>query len=447
MMTLSPNSNIAVIGLGRVGRMITQYLLHKQAKVIAYDDNKNIFNIKELKILMNNSSFKMQTELSSKLNQKFAVTSPGLSENSRVVQFLRHNRVKLIDEIEFTASTINRPIIAITGTNGKSTTTSLLGKILQADGKDVFWGGNLAPGIPFAVALFQQIKEYYVIEVSSFQLERADEIHPHIAILTNITADHLDRHTSLNEYQRIKFKLFTNQNNNDYAIINRDDPISMKYHKLIKSQRNFFSRFKKVKGAYINNNNIFYNDEKICPVDKVRLFGSHYIDSVLAAVCASKIIGVRNRIIADVLNNFTGLEHRLELVREYQGVKYINNSMCTNPTAGAAILGSFRQPVILIAGGKEKNLEIHDYIAAIIQKSKFTILIGENRTRLSNLLLSKQYKSYELANSLEKAVMIAKEHALPQDIILFSPGFASFDIFSNFQERGFAFKDIVYGIK
>jgi UDP-N-acetylmuramoylalanine--D-glutamate ligase len=446
MIALLPNSKVAVIGLGRVGRMVSQYLLHEELNVYAYDDNSHIVNTKEIEILQNNRSFKLQTVLNKTLNQQCVITSPGLYEKSKAVQFLRKNNITLIDEIEFTAVNINNPIIAITGTNGKSTTTALLGRILQATGKNVFWGGNLAPGMPFVTALFHQPHQYYVIEISSFQLERVNEFRPHIAILTNITADHLDRHSSLNEYRKIKFKLFQNQDNSDYAIINMDDPISVEYHKLIESQRYFFSKFKKVNGAYIKDNNIFFNNENICPVDVVKLPGSHYVDSILAAVCAAKIAGIRNSTIARVLNNFGGIEHRLELVREYEGVKYINNSMCTNPTAGAANLNSFRQKVILIAGGKEKKLEVNNYVAAITQKSKFTVLIGENRYRLADLLESKQYMNFKVSDTMTNAIMIAKENALSGDIVLFSPGFASFDTYVNFQERGNAFKNIIYGI-
>jgi UDP-N-acetylmuramoylalanine--D-glutamate ligase len=447
---LSPRSPVAVIGLGRVGRTVAQYLLHKRISVYAYDDNDKSFYQKPNSSLLNNSKFmKMRGFHWPILNKKpqLAICSPGLSEHSEIVKFLRHNSIPIIDEIEFTAQILNRPIIAITGTNGKSTTTTLLGKMLDADGKNVFWGGNLAPGLPFAMTLMQELKDIYVIEVSSFQLERSSKFHPNIAVLLNITADHLDRHASLFEYRKIKFKVFENQNKNDYAVINQDDDTIMKYHNVIHSRIRYFSKQNKTNGAYVINNSIYFTNDKICSINKIRLFGSQYLGSILAAITVAKILKVKNHIISNVLSNFTGLEHRLEFVAEYNGVKYLNNSMCTNPDAGAASLNSFNQPVILIAGGKEKKLDVTCYIQSITQKAKFTILIGDNSKRLSELLQKHNYQNFRIADSLQCAVDIAKKYATQDDFVLFSPGFASFDKFANFQQRGTAFKEYVYELK
>lgn len=465
MITLSPQSSIAVIGFGRVGHIITQYLLQKRMVIYAYDDNEKIFEQKELINLTHNSQFKIINNYRWPMRNKkpkFAICSPGFSEQSKIIKFLRSASIPIFDEIEITQHLLTQsrklrllnkfsqwvyPYIAITGTNGKSTTTSLLGRILDADGRNVFWGGNLAPGLPFSITLFQESKDYYVIEVSSFQLERCLEFHPHIAILLNITADHLDRHTSFLNYQKTKFKIFSNQTKKDYAIINYEDEISMMNRDLIQSKIVYFSKNRKVKGAYLANNQIFYNDEKICSLDIVKLFGSQYIDSILASICAAKLIGIKNKSIINVLKNFSGLEHRLEFIAEINGVKYINNSMCTNPSAGVATLESFNKPVILITGGKEKNLDVNEYIKVVINKTKYTILIGENRKRLAKLLKTKNYNDFHIVDLLKKAVTIATKHAYPGDIVLFSPGFASFDSFSNFQERGNIFKEIVYALQ
>ncbi len=450
MNNLSTLSPVAVIGLGRVGRTIAQYLLYKRLPIYAYDDNKENFNQKPNISLLGSPGFMIMHDFHWPiLNKKpqLAICSPGLSEHSEIVKFFRNNSIPILDEIEFAAQVLNRPVIAITGTNGKSTTTVLLGKILAADGKNIFWGGNLAPGLPFATALMQEPKDYYVIEVSSFQLERSSKFHPNIALLLNITADHLDRHASLSEYQQIKFKVFENQNKSDYAVINQDDDTIMKLHNMIHSKKLYFSKRNKVNGAYVKNNSIYFANSKICSVNKIRLFGSQYLGSILATIAVAKILKVKNHIITNILSGFTGLEHRLEFVAEYNGVKYLNNSMCTNPDAGAATLNSFNQPVILIAGGKEKNLDITSYIQSIIKKAKFTILIGENSKRLSEMLQKHDYQNFRIADSLQDAVDIAKKYATQDDIVLFSPGFASFDKFANFQQRGTAFKEYVYELK
>ncbi|MEO0076407.1 MAG: UDP-N-acetylmuramoyl-L-alanine--D-glutamate ligase [candidate division WOR-3 bacterium] len=446
-----------VIGFGRVGQFISQFLVHNGITVLGYDDDQTVFQQKRLANIINNPNFKIlnKSQLGNKeLNADFAIISPGVSARSNIIKYLNENNIPIYDEIDFTQEVINhrcqnnqrQPIlIAITGTNGKSTATSLLGRMLSLAGKDIFWGGNLAPGLPYSVALFQNPKNYYVLEVSSFQLRRIEKFHPQIAILLNITADHLDQHASLSEYQNTKFRIFRNQSTNDYTIINADDKTIMsKIHQLANSQKILFSKLVKTNGAYIKDNIICYRNENIVRLDRINLLGSQYYDSILAAVTCAKILKVKNSIIANVLQNFSGIEHRLEFVGEISGVKYINNSMCTNPTAGIATLDAFSQPVILITGGKEKNLDIIPYIRSIIAKAKIAILFGENRHRLASLLKKENYHNYRLANSLKQAVKISHQLALPNDIVLFSPAFASFDLFQNFQERGNAFKEYVY---
>ncbi|MEO0083202.1 MAG: UDP-N-acetylmuramoyl-L-alanine--D-glutamate ligase [candidate division WOR-3 bacterium] len=446
-----------VIGFGRVGQFISQFLVHNGITVLGYDDDQTVFQQKRLANIINNPNFKIlnRSQFTVKeLNADFTIISPGVSAQSNIIKYLNKNNIPIYDEIDFTQETINRrcqnnqwqPIlIAITGTNGKSTATSLLGRMLASAGKDIFWGGNLAPGLPYSVALFQNLKNYYVLEVSSFQLRRIDKFHPQIAILLNITADHLDQHASLSEYQNTKFRIFRNQTTDDYAILNADDKTIMsKIHQLANSQKILFSKQVKTNGAYIKDNIIYYRNENIVRLDRINLLGSQYYDSILAAVTCAKILKVKNSIIANVLQNFSGIEHRLEFVDEIRGVKYINNSMCTNPTAGSATLDAFSQPVILITGGKEKNLDIIPYIRSIIAKAKIAILFGENRHRLASLLKKENYHNYRLANSLKQAVKISHQLALPNDIVLFSPAFASFDLFQNFQERGNAFKEYVY---
>jgi UDP-N-acetylmuramoylalanine--D-glutamate ligase len=198
-----------------------------------------------------------------------------------------------------------------------------------------------------------------------------------------------------------------------------------------------------VDGAYYQNGMIYFKGEKICPISSIKILGKHNLKNVLAAICATKITGVKNQSIELALGQFTGLPHRLELVRELNGVRYINNSMCTNPDAGLNSLAAISTPIILITGGKEKNLAIGEYIYAIVKKAKYAILIGENRNRLKTELEKMHYEQLEIADSLEKAVARAKAKAVKGDTVLFSPGFASFDSFANFIERGEVFRNVV----
>lgn len=441
------NKKVIILGLGKIGQSVLRYLIRTNIRILCYDDNINNVSSDYLRLLNASSNFTLITDKYKIKNHlddvEFAIISPGIKENNYMVRCLRKNNIPIYDEVEFTSNFIKSPIIAITGTNGKSTTTVLLGKILAEANKKCFWGGNLAPGLPFSHALLQKPKEYYIIEVSSFQLERCKYFKPHIGILLNISHDHLDRHKTMSEYCNIKFKIFENQTDKDFAIVNYDDDLIMEHIKNIKSNLYFFSARKEVKGVFLKNNIIYFNDEKICNINNINLKGKQFLGSILAAICAAKLLGIKNCVIKKILSVFTGLTHRLEFVTENKGVKYINNSMCTNPAAGIETLNAFAQPVILITGGKEKNLPLDAYVKTIIHKAKYTILFGENRFKLYKILNYYKYKNAHVSHTLKNAIRTAMHLARPQDIILFSPGFASFDMFSNFEERGNLFKKLV----
>jgi UDP-N-acetylmuramoylalanine--D-glutamate ligase len=429
---------LMIYGLGRAGISLARFLVKKEVAVIAYDDNQKVKDNPEVKELSRNQNFKLVKDINYS-QPDIIICSPGIRSDTPLIEKIIKNRIPLIDEIEFTSYFIDKPIIAITGTNGKSTTTALIGKILETDQKKVFYGGNLAPGLPFSTTLLDEEKDIYVVEVSSFQLERCHDFSPKIALLLNITEDHFDRHQSKEEYISLKFRIFNKQNKSDYAIINYDDPTIMANKTKIRPPITFFSTEKSVDGAYCQNGMIYYKGEVISPTEAIKLPGKHNLKNVLAAVCAVKIIGVKKISVEKALAAFTGLPHRLELVRELDGVKYVNNSMCTNPDAGVNSLWAISAPVVLITGGKEKNLAIEEYTKAITQKAKYAILIGDNRNRLKNELGKLHFEQMEVANSLEQAVNHARVKAVKGDTVLFSPGFASFDSYANFMERGKAF--------
>ena len=434
--------SLMVYGLGRVGISLARFLVRKGVSVIAFDDNQKVKDNPEVKELNHYHNFKLVEDINH-VKPDMVICSPGIRSDAPLIEKIIKNRIPLIDEIEFTSYFIDKPIIAITGTNGKSTTTALIGTILEADQKNVFYGGNLAPGLPFSTTLLDKEKDIYVIEVSSFQLERCYDFSPKIALLLNITEDHFDRHQSKKEYISLKFRIFNKQNETDFAIVNFDDPTIMTNIAKIHSPITYFSTEESVDGAYCQDYLIYFKNEVICSTDAIRIKGKHNLKNVLAAVCAAKISGVKNNIIESTLSSFTGLPHRLELVRELNGVKYINNSMCTNPDAAINSLEAISTPVIIITGGKEKNLVIDDYIKVIAKRAKYAILIGENRNRLSTELEKIKFDQKEVADSLENAVSSARAKAVKGDTVLFSPGFASFDSYTNFMERGKAFCNAV----
>jgi len=426
------DKRVLVLGMGRVGKSVLKYLLKSQAQVYGYDEK-----IREGKVRIFHSPEEIEGDID------LVIASPGFDEDSKIIRELRKKGVRIVDEIEFTSWFIKAPIVAVTGTNGKSTTTALLGEILKRDGRRVFVGGNIAPGLPFSSSLLLECQDIYVIEVSTFQLERCETLRPKIGILLNISPDHLNRHKDFSHYISLKFSLFSNQRAEDYAVVNVDDKIIGEHLSSIKSQIVPFSLKKRVDGAYISHNCIYFRDEMVCSVDRVRLPGEHNLANVLACVGASKLLKIDSEIIGRALEEFEGLPHRLERVRIERGVEYINNSMCTNPASAIASLRAFKRPVILIAGGKEKGLPLNGLIKEIKRRVKRTILIGSNREGLKQRLMKEGYKEVETAQSLKEAVIKAKGYAREGDVVLFSPGFASFDDFRDFQERGEAFRNAV----
>jgi UDP-N-acetylmuramoylalanine--D-glutamate ligase len=434
--------SLLIYGLGRAGTSLARFLVGKGIITYAFDDNPKVRENELVKELTQSHNFKLIADIK-KVKPEIVICSPGIRSESQIIADLTKREISIIDEIEFTSYFVDKPIIAITGTNGKSTTTALIGLILMSDQRKVFYGGNLAPGSPFSAALLDEPKDFYVVEVSSFQLERCQDFSPKIALLLNITEDHFDRHQSKAEYVALKFRIFAQQNKDDFAIVNFDDPVIMANISKIRSKIFFFSTEKVVAGAYYRNGKIYFKNEAVCSTQSVKIAGKHNLKNVLAAVCAAKIIGVKNKSIESVLLKFTGLPHRLELVRELGGVKYINNSMCTNPDAGINSLDAISTPIIIITGGKEKNLVIEEYMKVIAKRAKYTILIGENRNRLRTGLEKLHYDQMEVVDSLEKAVNSARAKAAKGDTVLFSPGFASFDSYVNFMERGEAFRNVV----
>jgi UDP-N-acetylmuramoylalanine--D-glutamate ligase len=429
---------VLVLGLGRAGRAVSGFLTKSGAVVYASDDNEQVWNEPAIKKLS-------EAGLKRWRHQKvdLVVVSPGVPEVHPVVQFFNKHNVPIVDELDFASCFLPGTVIAVTGTNGKSTTTALIATMLKSDKKQVFLGGNIAPGKPLSTALSMRPKEFYCVEVSSFQLERANYLAPRIAVVLNVSPDHLDRHQTLKSYIEAKARIFARQRENDWAILNYDDPRVRSMIKHCTATKLFFSSVNQVNGTFLSGGWIYFNNEPVAPVKEIRIPGKHNVENALAAVCVARILGVSSKAIRLALRTFRGLEHRLELVKRVNGVLYVNNSMCTNPQAGVRSIEAFRKKVILIAGGKEKGTKADDYLKAMSRHAKWVVLLGENSTMLALKLARLGFKRFEFARTMHDAVRLASARAANGDIVLFSPGFASFDMFRNFQERGKAFKNEV----
>lgn len=425
-----------VLGYGRVGRSISKVLKRDGFEVYVYDDSKD----KKIEIEKDGLMFYEE-----EVSPDIVIKSPGIYRDHPLVKEVMKKGIEVMDEIEYVFRRVKNKIIAVTGTNGKSTTTAMLGEVFKKANKKVFVGGNLSPGRPFSESLLDGIDyEYYIIEVSTFQIEGISRFKPWIGVILNITQDHLDRHT-LEEYIKLKFSLFLNSERNENAVLNLDDETTrrtvMETPEILKARTYWFSTQELTNGAHIRERDVFFDDEKVLSKKELVLRGTPYISNVLAVITTAKIAGIDNEIIKEGLKSFKGLPHRLEFVRELNTVKFYNNSMCTNPTAFYASIQSFSKKVIVIAGGKEKGLDGTPVIEGIRRFAKYAVLFGENSLKLKRILEEKGYHEVAIAESMEDAVKKAYKKATRDDIVLFSPGFASFDLYRNFEERGDVFKE------
>lgn len=386
------------------------------------------------------------------------VISPGVPYRMDALERVRRRGVKVISELELASQFLQKPIVAVTGTNGKSTTVTLIGQFLAKSGKSAFVGGNLGTALSeAAVATVQASQagrpdpyELFVVEVSSFQLETVERFHPWIAACLNITVDHQDRYGSLDEYIWAKRRIFENQTANDYALVNLDDPRVAAFRSSIKAKRLGFTRTHSLGsdwdgGTFIDGDRIVTTVTgtrlEICRREAIRLIGNHNIENVMAAVTFAVLCGCSLQTVRDVLATFPGLEHALEVVRERRGVRFVNDSKGTNVDATLRALESIDQPIWLIAGGRDKGGDFSRLAQALKRQAKCVILIGEAaslmRTAWSGLVKMRD------AATLRDAVELAAREALPGEVVLLSPACASFDMFADYRDRGRQFKACV----
>lgn len=440
------NKKITIIGAARSG-VSAALLLKKRGADIFVSDFSVAEKIEEyLKILKSND---IQYETGAHSEKVFdcslLVISPGVPSNSSIVKEAISRGIKVISELELAYQFCPAPIIAITGSNGKTTTTSLIGKIFENAGKDYVVAGNI--GIAFSsVVEYLTEKSTAIVEVSSFQLDHIDKFKPKISVLLNITPDHLDRYdNSMEKYSISKSKIFKNQTGEDFLIYNCDDPVISKLVYTAKCTTIPFStKIELSFGAFIDWNNkklIIANNMDRYPVisiDEIGIKGIHNLYNSLAAVLVARQMNVSINSISTALNDFKGVEHRLELVREINGVKYINDSKATNVDSVYYALTAFENPIVLILGGRDKGNDYSKLKAVVQKKVKKIIAIGESAEKIK-----KEFSNVEIANSMQEAVNIASNRAIAGDIVLLSPACASFDWFNNYEHRGNVFKELV----
>lgn len=377
------------------------------------------------------------------------VISPGIPDTVPFVVRAKEMGIYVIGELELAAQLSRGTLVSVTGTNGKTTTVSLLGEIFVNNGKVTHVVGNI--GYPFSLAsLISRKEDVIVCEVSSFQMETADTFHPHVALLTNITEDHLNRHGTMEAYTALKMRMFRNQTASDYAVFNADDPGLAGLNKQVKSHVLFFSRKQEVKeGAFVRDGQIMIringSEKRICATEEVFIPGPHNLENALGAVCVAAAMNVPVPVIRHSLKTFRGVEHRIETVRELNGVEYINDSKGTNVDSTIKAVQTMSQPTVIILGGYDKHTSFDPLSREIINSPmiRHAVLIGETAGLIRNSLERVGFNNLTDAGSMREAVEAARSIAGKGWCVLLSPACASFDMFKDYEERGRAFKQIV----
>lgn len=377
-----------------------------------------------------------------------AVTSPGIPMQAPILRAVQAAGVPLIGELELGAQVSRAPLYAVTGTNGKTTTTTLIGEIFRNLGKTTYVVGNI--GYPFTACALQCGEEdVAVAEVSSFQLETISTFHPHIAVMCNITEDHLNRHGTMEEYIRVKERIFENMGQGDYAVLNLDDPIVRGMAERIPCAPAFFSRRQEVEtGAYLEGEEVVFSlnghKKRVLRADEIRIPGEHNLENALAATALAMLAGVPAPVVRHTLKTFPGVEHRIETVRTVEGVTYINDSKGTNVDASIRAVRAMKAPTVLLAGGYDKHTDFLPLAREILASKIHTVVVlGDTAEQIERALRAVGFESILHAKTFEEAVLLARSCAKEGENVLLSPACASFDMFRDYEERGRVFKEIV----
>ena len=375
------------------------------------------------------------------------VISPGVPCDLPEVLLMKEKGIRIWGEVELAYECGKGDVLAVTGTNGKTTTTSLLGAIMQAWKKEVYIVGNI--GNPYTDAAPKMTDEAVTVaEISSFQLETIEKFAPKVSTILNITPDHLNRHHTMEEYIRVKELITENQTADDTCVLNYEDEILRKFGETLKTKVIYFSSLHKLeKGMYLDGKMICYSDgaevTEICRTDQLNLPGRHNHENVMAASAMALAYGVPVEVIRKVVKEFKAVEHRIEYVTEKNGVVYYNDSKGTNPDAAIKGIQAMDRPTLLIGGGYDKGSSYEEWIQAFDGKVKYLVLIGQTREKIAETARKLGFTDIVFAESLEEAVQFCADHAVSGDAVLLSPACASWGMFPNYEVRGQIFKELV----
>jgi len=446
---------VLIAGAARSGLASAEFLLAHGARVVLTDlktQNELASSLGALQELAR-SSGELVLELGGHKPESFrrcqlVIISPGIPRSLPLFEISRQAGIPIIAEVELAFRHLKGNILGITGSNGKTTTTTLVAEFLRGAGLSGYAAGNIGkPLISFAATSTPD--DVFAVELSSFQLETIDRFRPFVGAILNLTPDHLDRYRDFDDYAGAKRRIFMNQTAADFAVLNADDPRTVEIAGQMPSSVVYFSRLAEVpKGTFVKAGRVVYRDHRglidLFPTDIIQLKGSHNLENVLAACAIALLAGVEPDLLAGVVRGFAGVEHRLEWVAEIDGVQYFNDSKATNVDATIKSLESFPGHILLIAGGRDKGGDFSQLRTLAAQRVKHLIVIGEAAGKIRDALSDVVESSG--AASLQEAVLSASRKAAPGDTVLLAPACASFDMFQNYEHRGRVFKDAVRGL-
>lgn len=446
---------IAILGMARTGMAAAPVLRDLGARVLLSDSESSArLNGKVAEARLLGVEVRTGATPDEALDDaEIVVPSPGIQRDSPILQLARLRGMSILSEIEVAYRIAKAPIIAVTGTNGKTTTTMLLGEILRHAGRNTWVAGNIAADevkqslITAAAEAAEQ--DVIVAEISSFQLEWVKQFRPAVGILTNITPDHLNRHHTFAEYVACKERLFAAQRPDDVAIVNAVNAPARAIGGRLHSRLFWFDRGNcgGADSACVRGGRLMVrwdgNEHALCRVDDLRIPGTHNLENALAAAGAAIAYGIDPKVVGEALRAFRGVVHRMECVATVGGALYVNNSMCTNVDAAIRSLEAMGRPTVLIAGGADKNAEFAPLGQAISRSAKHLILIGQAAPLIESAARTAGFEAISHAESMEEAVRIATSKAAPGDAVMLSPACASFDMFADFEARGEAFRQLV----
>ena len=434
-----------VAGLSRSGVSAAEYLISRGANVYVYDDvDDDNVTAAALKLSEIGCKVLKKDELTERISQcDVLVLSPGIPVDHPLPVAFRKEGKRIIGETELGALAVRCPVVAVTGTNGKTTTVSMLESIFRTAGKNAIACANI--GRPLT-SCYKELGEngIAVAEISSFQLETLYSLRPHVAVVLNITEDHLNRHYNMENYVYLKSRIFKNSAESEYVVLNYDDPIVRGFAEKTRANVVWFSLRERVEGGYIADGSFYFNGERLFSESELPLDGEHNRANALAAICAAKIMGVGNASVVAALKAFRGVKHRLQKIGELGGVTFIDDSKATNVDSAIKAIYSVKGESVVLLGGKDKGYSYEPLFEAIKNSGVVhAVIYGENSFRILNAALKQGFTAVTLCRPFDMAVRVAYLTAKRGQNVLLSPASASFDAFKSYEERGNRFAEMV----